>query len=201
MALIAPSAGADMFASRNRSMDNVPCCSVLGRLPRIPPVDARMSGRSSSTRMSSSSSASTSSGAGRFFDGCSFVLAFRAHSGVGLIFSNCLRSRRSYSRPPIASSVGASRSLRSRLLLFRETSSEASSGSTHAGALRAAVCVDAEVEAIGPSSSSSSSESSFSSSASSASCSWSSDPRTSSSMSRSGTTGAGSAVASSTKKS
>ena len=59
-----------------------------------------------------------------------------AHSGVGFIFTNCRRKRRSYSRPLIASSSGASRSLRRRVDDASETSSEASSGSVHAGALR-----------------------------------------------------------------
>jgi hypothetical protein len=59
-----------------------------------------------------------------------------AHSGVGFIFTNCRRRRRSYSRPLIASSSGASRSLRRRTEDASETSSEASSGSVHADALR-----------------------------------------------------------------
>lgn len=68
--------------------------------------------------------------------GCNFLRAFDAHSGVGLICSNCLRSLRSYSRPPTASSADASRSFRRRVCEVRDTCILVSSGSTQAGAPR-----------------------------------------------------------------
>jgi len=90
----------------------------------------------SSSRSSSGSEAEEDDIRGPVFPvGWSFLRAADAQRGVGLIFSYCPLRRRSYSRPPTASSDGASRSFRSRLLEARETCNVASSGSIQAGAL------------------------------------------------------------------
>lgn len=89
-----PSERAEIFASLSRSIDKVP----FGRdatfgLPKIPPVEVRRSLISSS---SLSSVPDEREDRLRFvFVGCSCFLAFAAQSGVGFIFSNCLRRRRS----------------------------------------------------------------------------------------------------------
>lgn len=129
---IGPSDFAARFASRSRSIASVPGAITLDFLgpPKIPPVDVR------SSKTTSSSSSGSESDPLRRFMGCSFFRALAAQSGVGFIFSNCLRSRRSYSRPPTASSVGASRSLRKRLSVTRETRRVVSSSSAHAADLR-----------------------------------------------------------------
>lgn len=84
----------------------------------------------------SSTPTSTSEPDLRRLEDCTFFRAFAAHSGVGLIRSNCRRNLRSYSGPVTISSEGASRSFRSRLCAVRDICKLASSGSVHAGALR-----------------------------------------------------------------
>lgn len=119
------------MASRSRSMDITPGDKTLDFFPpEIPPVDASRSGITSPT---SSSASEPDTDDRRRFE-CNFFRALDAHSGVGLIRSYCLRNLRSYSRPPTASSEGASRSFRKRLSEVKETCMFASSGSTQAGA-------------------------------------------------------------------
>lgn len=119
--LISPSAFAERFASRSRSMDRVPLSRIFD-FPRcsVPWVSVKRSGRASSSELEADEDA----GLRRF--ACLAPLPFRAlaaQSGVGLIFSNCLRSLRSYSLPPTTSSEAASRSFRRRLSCARETCS------------------------------------------------------------------------------
>jgi hypothetical protein len=122
----------------------VPCCSVRLRAPlMIPPVPAS----SSSTPSPSSPSAPDARRR--------FLCALAAHSGAGCTFSNWRRSRRSYSRPPRASSSGASRSLRSRRADATSMVSVASSGSVQAGAFptrgrgRMGACVVSDGAGVG----------------------------------------------------
>lgn len=134
--LISPSDGAAKFASRKRSIARVPCVKTLDlEVPDRPLVEDKSSGNPPS---SSSSSSDSEEDDRRLlaFVGCNFLRALEAQPGVGLIFSYCLRNRLSYSRPPTASSEGASLSLRSRLSEARDTCNVVSSGSVHAGSLR-----------------------------------------------------------------
>lgn len=114
-----PDACASKFASRNRSSSTCPAFKwTFSRRPKIPLVEANKSAIPASSPASS------------FFS----LRAFAAHAGSGFIRSYCRRRRASYSRPESVSSVGASRSLRSR-----EEASDTvggSEGSIQAGGLR-----------------------------------------------------------------
>lgn len=105
-----------------------PCCIVLLRdsFTIAPEDESRCSSSSTLSLLSSSFKVRR-----RFFR------ALAAHSGSGLIFSNCLRSRRSYSRPARELSFGASRSFRNFRIEATSIASAPSSGSVQAGALPA----------------------------------------------------------------
>lgn len=95
--LISPSAFADRFASRSRSMESEPWARIFALRPaRTEPVPES---RESSALLSSASSASGSESVEDLLRfpvvSCTRLRAFVAHSGVGLIFSYCLRRRRS----------------------------------------------------------------------------------------------------------
>lgn len=136
---MSPSAFADRFASRSRSMDMTPCDNIVDfpfRCTTLSVADTR-SGSVSGSSSESDVDGEDRVGLTRFcFAVRRFLRALLAHSGAGLIASNCLRRRLSYSRPPMPSSESASRSFRRRLFVARETWMFVSSGSVHAGAFR-----------------------------------------------------------------
>jgi hypothetical protein len=140
IAFTSPFDGAARLASRRRSIASVPCWKVrllLADTSVIPPVDKKTCAIRYSSPSSSPERSEDADPDPEFL-----LLIFPptpcfsvcAHFGAGWILSYCLRRRHSYSRPATASSVGASRSLGSRLAEARETWSVASSGSAHAAA-------------------------------------------------------------------
>jgi hypothetical protein len=147
--LTSPSEFAAWFASRRRLIARVPCAipADFFTAPRILLVEDARAETTSWSSWSSSASEAEDQDSFRRFIARSFWHAVEAHAKAGWM--------RSYSRLGRASSSGASRSLRKRVLEAREMWRVVSSGSVQAGVLkggrggRAVVSAAAAVAAAG----------------------------------------------------